>query len=197
VKRLVLLVLALAGLAAGVVAVHQTQPAWYVEHMPPAVARRVYPLEHRAAIRAAAARNRLDPALVAGLIYVESGYREDAVSSEGAVGLMQVLPSTAREIAARTGGVRFRSADLGDPRVNIRYGSRYLRMLLDRYDGSRLDAVAAYNAGARNVDAWRRAAGGRLTAADIEFAETRNYVAEVTRLAELYGRAYAEELQAP
>ena len=195
-KRLLLLALVLAGLAAGAVAVHHALPAWYVDHVPPWVARRVYPLDHRAVITAAAARNHLDPALVAGLIYEESGYREKVVSSEGAVGLMQVLPSTAREIARRTGGVDFRPADLGDPRINIRYGSRYLRMLLDHYGGSRLEAVAAYNAGVRNVDAWRGRAGGRFTTADIEFAETRRYVTEVARLTALYRRAYAEELDA-
>lgn len=196
-KRLLLLALVLAGLAAGLAAAHHSTPEWYARHLPAWLARRVYPLEHRAAISAAAARNRLDPALVAGLIYAESGYRETAVSDEGAVGLMQVLPSTAREIARRTGGVSFEAADLWDPAVNIRYGSRYLRMLMDRYDGSRLEAVAAYNAGAGNVDAWRRAAGGRLTSADIAFPETRQYVAEVTRLAYLYDRAYRGELDSP
>ena len=74
-------------------------PGWY--------ARTVYPLEHGAVIRAAAAKNDVDPALVAAVIYVESGFDEHARSAQGAVGLMQVLPETAREIARRTGGSAF------------------------------------------------------------------------------------------
>jgi soluble lytic murein transglycosylase len=198
--RRLLLVLVLAGLAVSAVAVHRALPLWYVDHVPPSLARHMYPLEHRDAIAAAARRDHLDGALVAGLIYVESGYRAEAVSRRGAVGLMQVLPSTANEIAARSGGTAFTAGDLRDPAVNIRYGSRYLRMLLDRYGGSRFLAVAAYNAGVRRVDAWRFAArrrGRALAAADIPFAETRHYVTRVARLATIYRRAYGFELPRP
>ena len=197
-RLLVALLLALA-LVAGFVTLQRTLPAWYVRALPPAVARHFYPLEHRQAIADAARDNGLDPALIAGLIYRESGYRETAVSEQGAIGLMQIMPATAREIARRTGGERFRTADLNDAEINIRYGSHYLATLLQRYDGSVIEAVAAYNAGVRNVDEWVREArreGRGLKADDIPFPETREYVVEVERLAELYRRAYDDQLGA-
>ncbi len=100
-------------------------PSWYTKT--------VYPLEHAGAIRDGAHRYDLDPALVAGVIYAESKFDEHARSSQGAVGLMQILPETAAQIADESGGVTFVAADLEDPRVNIRYGCYYLRHALDAY----------------------------------------------------------------
>jgi len=125
-------------------------PSWYTKT--------VYPLEHTDAIRDAARRYDLDPALVAAVIYAESRFDEHALSSQGAVGLMQVLPQTAEQIADESGGVTFTTADLEDPRVNVRYGSYYLRHALDAYDGDVRAAVASYNAGMGAVSEWR--AGG-------------------------------------
>jgi soluble lytic murein transglycosylase len=167
-------------------------PGWYGRH--------AYRLEHAGAIRESAARNDLDPALVAAVIHTESGFRDDVSSHRGAVGLMQVMPSTALEIAKRTGGKEFVIGDLTDPEVNIAYGSFYLRELLDRYAGSEIAAIAAYNAGQGNVDAWRDAAlaaGHELRAQDIPFAETRAYVARVERARDVYRRAWASELGLP
>ena len=166
-----------------------TKPAWYL--------RLRYPLAHDQAINAAAARNRLDPALVAAVIYRESKFRRDVSSHQGAVGLMQVLPSTAQEIARKTGGTQFVIGDLTDPQVNILYGSYYLRQLLDKYDGDLVAAVAAYNAGEGNVDAWLSTGGGKLRLSDIPFTETRQYVADVLQLRQLYRRAYGDRLASP
>lgn len=89
-------------------------------------------------IDAAARRNNLDPALVHAVIQVESGYRSQAVSPKGAVGLMQLMPETAERF-----GVTLPS----QPEANLAAGTRYLRTLLDLFD-QRLDlALAAYNAG--------------------------------------------------
>ena len=189
-RRALLLVLVLAGMAAGVLAATREEPGH--ARPTPSRAHALVPLKHHALISDASARSGVDPALVAGVIFVESRYREKVVSTEGAVGLMQVLPSTAREIARRLGDAGFRTADLRDPGVNIRYGTSYLRTLFDYYGGSRLEALAAYNAGVGNVDAWRAAAGGTLEPADIRFAETRRFVSEVERLAARYRRTYAE-----
>ena len=71
----------------------------------------------------------------------------------GAIGLMQLLPETAKGIAARTGGSKFRVADLYDPEINVRYGAWYLRHLIQRY-GDERTALAAYNAGEATVDPW-------------------------------------------
>lgn len=194
-RRLAFAALALAAVAALLLGVHKGRPDWYVQAMPAWYARAVYPLEHAPLIREAARRNGVDAALVAAVIYAESGFREGAVSGRGAVGLMQLLPSTAEEIAARTGGARFEVDDLRDPRVNIRYGTYYLRCLLDRYDGSSVEALAAYHAGVRRVDAWAGRTGGEgLAATDIPFPDTRAYVREVLSLTKLYRRAHDAEL---
>jgi soluble lytic murein transglycosylase len=171
---------------------HPAAPGWY--------SRTVYPLEHGAAIRAAAEKNKIDPALVAAVIYVESGFDEHARSAQGAVGLMQVLPETAREIAHRTGGSTFDTSDLEDPKVNVRYGTYYLRTVLDQFDGDTVSAVAAYNAGGGAVGKWAaeaEAEGRPLRAADIPYAETRAYVDEVLRVRKLYRENYGEQLTGP
>ncbi|MCA1706972.1 MAG: lytic transglycosylase domain-containing protein, partial [Actinobacteria bacterium] len=114
-------------------------------------------------------------------------FDRNARSPAGAIGLMQLLPETAKGIALHTGGEKFVVKDLYDPEINVRYGAFYLQRLLRKYDDERL-ALAAYNAGQRNVDEWLAADRG------IVFPETREYVDEVARLRDVYARAYGEEL---
>lgn len=161
--------------------------AWVVESEPDFYLRTRYPLEYEHIIRAHAANYDLDPALLAAVVYAESRFDPTARSAAGAVGLMQLLPETAKGIALRTGGNRFVVADLLDPEINVRYGSWYLDHLGDRYGDTRL-ALAAYHGGQGNVDEWL-AHGGEL-----EFPETREYVGEVTRLRGVYAKAYDAEL---
>jgi soluble lytic murein transglycosylase len=175
VRKLLALVLAGAALGAAFAYVHSTEPAWYV--------RLRYPLRYEAIVRGHARNYRLDPALLAGVIYQESKFHAHARSSSGAIGLMQLLPDTAKGIAVHTGGHRFHVSDLYNPEINIRYGCWYLRHLLDRYGNERL-ALAAYNAGQANVDTWRSRGEG------IAFAETRDYVAKVEHLKRVYEKAY-------
>ncbi len=156
---------------------------------PGLVDRLEYPLDYGEIVRAQAARNGLDSALVAAVIYEESRFRPRALSSAGAMGLMQLQPATAETIAARTGGTAFRVDDLYDPAVNIRYGTWYLRRLLDKYGSERL-ALAAYNAGETRVDGWLR------QGKDIVYADVRAYVEQVERTKEIYRRAYGSELPA-
>lgn len=157
----------------------ETEPTWYE--------RLRYPLRYEEIVTAHAANYRLDPDLLAAVIYQESKFDASARSASGAVGLMQLLPATAKGIALRTGGHAFEVDDLLDPELNIRYGSWYLRHLLDKY-GDEEDALAAYNAGQTNVDRWRAAGEG------IVFGETRHYVQRVERLRRIYARTYASEL---
>jgi soluble lytic murein transglycosylase len=154
------------------------------------------PLTNASTIRKQAAEKRLDPALIAAVIYAESKF-EPRESSAGAEGLMQILPETAYFIAHLTGGSAFTASDLATPSINLAYGSYYLRYLLDHYDGDEMLAVAAYNAGLANVDRWvaRAKANGReLTVAAIPFPETRAYVERVQSAQREYRSAYARQL---
>jgi soluble lytic murein transglycosylase len=173
--------LVLTVLAAGAFAyVEQTTPDWY--------ARMRYPLRYEHIVTGHARNYDLEAALIAAVIYRESKFDADAKSDSGAIGLMQLLPDTARGIALHTGGSRFQVDDLYDPEINVRYGSFYLRRLIRKYDDIPL-ALAAYNAGQANVDGWIASDAG------IEFPETREYVDEVLDLREIYARAYEDELE--
>ena len=174
-KRLAVGVVLIAAVAAGFVYLREGEPTW--------VQRIHYPLRYEQIVRGHARNYQLDPALLAAVIYQESRFNSDAKSSSGALGLMQLQPETAKGIAIRTGGSRFQTSDLYTPEINIRYGSWYLRHLLNKYEDEKL-ALAAYNAGQSNVDRWR--AEGK----EIEFSETRAYVDRVEELKEIYREAY-------
>jgi soluble lytic murein transglycosylase len=146
-----------------------------------------YPLRYQQYVRAHARNYGIDPALLAAVIYQESKFDAHARSDSGAIGLMQLRPATAHGIALRTGGAAFRTSDLENPEINIRYGSWYLRHLFRKYGDERL-VLAAYNAGQGNVDRWR--ARGE----EIQFPETRAYVDRVEDLKRIYRDAWASEL---
>lgn len=141
-----------------------------------------YPLRYEDLIAAQARANALDPYLVASLINVESGFDAGVTSRAGAVGLMQVKPSTAAAVA-RVAGVRGATdaAALAVPETNVRIGTRYLRGLLDHYGGDVERALAAYNAGMGNADRWAAEArrAGRSFADSIAFPATARYVRDV------------------
>ncbi len=154
------------------------------------------PLDYSGVIRQQAAQKHLDPALVAAVIYAETKF-DARTSSAGAVGLMQLMPETAAFLAHRSGATTFTTADLGTPRVNIAYGSYYLRYLLNEFHGSVVQALAAYNGGEANVHRWiasARAAGRRFRISDIPFPETRDYVERVLQARADYRRTYAAQL---
>jgi soluble lytic murein transglycosylase len=155
------------------------------------------PLRHEDIIRQQAADKGLDPSLIAGVIYVESRFR-DQTSHAGAKGLMQILPSTADYIARKSGGTAFEQGDLATPQINIAYGSWYLRYLLQHYHGNELLALAAYNAGEGKVDEWYREASARGedfdVASHIPFPETRSYVSSVLEVRSRYRQEYRKEL---
>ena len=178
-RRVATVVGVFAVVVAGFAYVHTAEPGWWV--------RLWYPLEYETIVRGHARNYRLDPALLAAVIYQESKFHRDVKSKSGAIGLMQLLPDTAKGIAVHTGGSQFRVSDLYDPEINVRYGSWYLRHLLDKY-GDERTALAAYNAGQENVDRWRSEGRG------IQFSETRHYVSRVEHLKTLYRRGYAKEL---
>jgi soluble lytic murein transglycosylase len=161
-----------------------------------AVSKLGLPLTNADVIRKQAAAKRLDPALIAAVIYAESKFAPRA-SSAGAEGLMQILPETAYYIAHLSGGSQFTASDLATPSINVAYGSYYLRYLLDHYENNEMLAVAAYNGGLANVDRWvarARANGGHLTVSAIPFPETRAYVQRVLGAQQEYRATYRREL---
>lgn len=180
-RRFLTLAVLAGGLLVVFAVVQQTRPGWWE--------RLWYPLRYQQIVRGHARNYDLDPDLLAAVIYQESKFRADARSDSGAIGLMQLLPDTAKGIALHTGGTAFRVADLYNPELNVRYGAWYLRHLLNKYADERT-ALAAYNAGQDNVDRWRRAGRG------IVFPETRAYVKRVEELKKIYRDAYGPELGA-
>jgi len=124
-----------------------------------------------------ATRNGVRQDLVRAVIQVESAFNPRAISNKGAMGLMQLMPATARQ---------FGVSNAFDPEQNVRGGVAYLRQLLDRYDGDERLALAAYNAGPAAVDRHGQTVP--------PFRETRNYVSKVNSLA---GAAAGRELGRP
>jgi soluble lytic murein transglycosylase len=148
------------------------------------------PLRHEDIIRQQAREKGVDASLIAAVIYAESRFR-DQTSRAGARGLMQITPTTAKEIERLSGGTTFNLDDLSDPDINIRYGTFYLAELLRRFDGSEVAALAAYHAGPSAVEQW---GGSSLSVDEIPLEETRGYVEEVLDKRRDYRREYAQEL---
>jgi len=150
----------------------------------------------------------LDPALTLAITRQESNFNADAVSSAGALGLMQLMPATARTLARKMNLRRLTMVALtSDPTLNLELGSSYLQSLMDRYDNVVPFAVAAYNAGPERVDQWLGQFGDPSQAGgpdmidwieQIPFNETRNYVQRVIENLVIYrareGRAEAHPL---
>lgn len=157
--------------------------------------RKTYVIKYKEVIAGAAVEYGIDPHLICAVIFCESSFRATAESPAGARGLMQIMPSTGEWLAGKMGIDGFSPEILFEPGINIRMGCRYLRFLLDRYDGSLKTALAAYNAGHGNVDKWLADPGcssdGELT--DIPFPQTAEYVDKVVTVYERYAQLYRNE----
>ncbi len=154
----------------------------------------LHPVKYVDEICAAADAHGLDRALAAAVVNTESGFDPNAVSRDGAEGLMQVLPSTAEWIDFRR-GTQLTENGLFDVETNLDYGCWLLSFLLDRYDGNVRHALIAYNAGFGRADEWLKNPelldeSGNI--ASIPFAETRNYVDKVLDTEKIYGELYEE-----
>lgn len=151
------------------------------------------------ALEPAAAEQGLDPAWIYGLIRQESRFVTDARSWAGAQGLMQIMPATARWIARKLGERNFRVEQLHDLSTNLRFGTFYLRSVLDDLEGSPVLASAAYNAGPGRSRNWRSTlphpVEGAIFAEIIPFNETRDYVKKVLSNAVFYAALFSGEPQ--
>jgi len=136
-----------------------------------------------------------DPFLVAAVIREESHFNPRATSPAGALGLMQLMPETARGLSRQAGNDGFTPADLFDPSVNIELGSRYLSSLLARFDNDVVLAIAGYNAGPEAVSRWARSSPSEYDEfiESIPYRETRNYAKKVLRSYGEYMRLSGED----
>ncbi len=141
-----------------------------------------FPILYEDLVRKEARRNKIQPGWVYGVIRRESAWRENVVSHAGAIGLMQLMPRTARQMAKKTGMRRPGNKQIRDVNKNIKLGTAYLREVLDQYGEHEILATASYNAGPHRVKKWLPE--GKSMPADIwidtiTFDETRNYVKAV------------------
>ena len=150
-----------------------------------------FPLAYAESFNSTAAEFSLPPHLLYAIARQESALMHDVRSSAGALGLMQLMPGTGREMAARA-GLRISSQDLLNPELNIKLGTRYLSQLLQDFNGNRILATAAYNAGPNRVKQWLQRSQSTPLPFDvwvetIPYGETRNYVESVLTYTVIYG----------
>lgn len=159
----------------------------------------VYPFPFQELVLREAREVGVDPLLLAALIRQESAFVPDIRSSAGAVGLMQVMPATGRDLARSHGVANFTTETLESPEVNLHLGARFLIDQLGRYGPELPLVLSAYNAGPARANAWRTLpeAGDLLRLTErIPFSETRGYVKNVTRNRRLYEALYGSDLSA-
>ena len=149
----------------------------------------LFPEPYWDTIKTESAKNNLDPYLVASLIRQESEFNPSAISYANAYGLMQLLPAVGKAMAREEGISHFETFQLLNPEINIRLGTRYLRQMLERFNGVPEYALAAYNAGDSRVTDWEGAGpyhGMDEFIESIPFTQTREYVQAILRNVETY-----------
>ena len=157
-----------------------------------AIEKATYPTRYREYVEQYAEQYELEPALVFAVIKTESSFRADAISSVGAIGLMQIMPSTAEKLAKRLGEETPTEAELREPETNVRYGCAMLAWMRGEF-GSMNTVLAAYNAGWGNVSKWladEAYSSDGVTLHTIPFKETENFVSRVNLAAEKYRELY-------
>lgn len=152
-----------------------------------------YPYLYKPIIQKYAEAYKVDPLLVCAVIRQESHFIPYSNSHKGAVGLMQIMPETAKEIA---GWLKedYEKVDLTKPEDNIRYGTWYLATLSKQFADNKVLVLAAYNAGGGRVNKWLENGSQKLDSldpADIPFKETREYVIKVLHSYEKYTEIYS------
>ncbi len=151
-----------------------------------------YLAPYRTEFEAASRTHDIDVAMLYAIARQESRFIQDIVSSAGAVGLMQLMPATARWVAKKVGRADFRPAAIADAELNTQFGAFYFKYWFERLDRMPALAAAAYNAGPGRAQAWRPPAAieGAIWAETIPFNETRDYVKKVLANAVVYQQAF-------
>ncbi|MCW8958902.1 MAG: transglycosylase SLT domain-containing protein, partial [Gammaproteobacteria bacterium] len=155
-----------------------------------------FPLAHHEAVMREAEVNGLDPAWVYAVARHESGFIPDVQSSAGALGLMQLMPGTGRNIAHQL-NIEADRHTLLEPETNIRFGSHYLQQVQSRFDGNPVMATAAYNAGPHRVEQWKPLQGNMdadIWIDTMPYYETRQYVRRVMAYAVFYDQRLARPI---
>ncbi len=157
------------------------------------VGKLLYPIYYEQEIRQSALNYDMNPYLLAAIIRVESNYEKKSISHKGAIGVMQLMPTTAAWIIERGFNNQIASKDIAVVETNINLGTWYLSWLYQYYEGNLVQAVAAYNAGQGNVDRWLQNKTWDGTIEQIEqvpYQETKQYVQRVLYYYEKYQKLH-------
>lgn len=157
------------------------------------ILKKVYPIEYSEYVYKYSKEYNVDPILVFAIIKAESNFNPDVVSSSKAIGLMQLMDTTAEEIS-RNLQINFKEGStLYNPELNIKLGTKYFSNLIKVYNNNYLLALTAYNAGIGNVNKWIEQGVIKEDGSDIEnipFKETNNYVRKILRDYKIYQNLY-------
>ena len=156
------------------------------------VMKKIYPLKYSEYVEKYAEEYNMDKYMVYAIIKAESNFDENAKSASNAIGLMQIMETTAIETANKM-GLKVTEKDLFEPELNINIGLKYFTYLLNQYNNNYQLAIIAYNAGIGNVDNWIKNGIIKEDGTDIEnvpFKETNNYVRKILRDYKIYKELY-------
>lgn len=158
----------------------------------------LYPYPYKDVVIKYSRNYKVDNALVAAVIKTESKFNANSISDRGAIGLMQLMPETAEWICDELNDKRsiMTPDDIQEPELNVRYGTWYLSVLLQEFNGNEVLALAAYNAGIGNVNEWIEQYGWSYDFQDVDaipFNETREYVKSVLKNKAKYRSLYQHE----
>ena len=157
-----------------------------------AILKYFYKDDYREYVEEYSEKYNVDKNLIFAIIKAESNFDENAVSNAGAKGLMQIMDSTSKDIAEKIAVTINSDEDILNPKINIELGTKYISMLLEKYQNINL-ALAGYNAGSGNVDKWIEEGTLNKDGTNIEnipFLETNNYVRKILRDYEIYQKIY-------
>lgn len=153
----------------------------------------IYPYPHQELVAQYAAQYRVESSLVAGVIMSESKFQDEVHSDRGAVGLMQLMPTTAAWVAEQIEYTDYSMEKLHEPATNIRFGTWYLSSLQKEFCGNEVLMLAAYNAGRGTVHSWMEERGWDMNFTDVNqipYEETRLYIGRVLKKREKYRDLY-------